>query len=445
MLSRKSFLIILLIDLVISSPARNDVGNRPILSGHSVDYQKPLELFDLSSVEKERRSVLLKYAHADRYLAGIDLNADDTIYLANQYSPNVSDYESEPPPSRSPDTQFRSAAAASRTVKLPLHDDVSGTLDLLYYGPVGFGTPSQVLSVDIDTGSADLWVPLNCKNCHGRQFSSSRSSTFRSTNQAFSVAYGTGKVSGTVITDSVSIAGLTVDHQAFGAVSEQSDEFGKQPNDGLIGMAFGTIAQCRQPTFFENLIKQRILSAPLFSIHLSRREKEGSSVCFGCVDSSQTIGPPTWFPVISKTYWTIGMDGMWVNGKKAPTKLTAAIDTGTSLIYVPSKLAIAFYSLIPGSKRASQYGPGYWTVPCYSVRQVELSFGGHRFAIHPEDFQLGRESAGSADCVGGILSTGDSLPPDLAIVGDEFLKSWYSTYDYGNGVRVGFWPDVNNK
>jgi hypothetical protein len=136
--------------------------------------------------------VLLKYAHADRYLAGIDLNADDTIYLANQYSPNVSDYKSEPPPSsRSPDTQFRSAAAAaaSRTVKLPLHDDVSGTLDLLYYGPVGFGTPSQVLSVDIDTGSADLWVPLNCKNCHGRQFSSSRSSTFRSTNQAFSVAY----------------------------------------------------------------------------------------------------------------------------------------------------------------------------------------------------------------------------------------------------------------
>jgi Eukaryotic aspartyl protease len=140
--------------------------------------------------------VLLKYAQADKYLAGIDLNADDTIYLANQYSPNFSDYNSESsPPSRSPsgadsDIQFQSAAApAGRTVKLPLQDDVSGTLDLLYYGPFGFGTPSQVLSVDVDTGSADLWVPLNCRNCHGRQFSSSRSSTFRSTNQAFSVAY----------------------------------------------------------------------------------------------------------------------------------------------------------------------------------------------------------------------------------------------------------------
>ena|SRR6266851_3565193 len=35
-----------------------------------------------------------------------------------------------------------------------------------------------------------------------------------------------------------------------------------------------------------------------------------------------------------------------------------AIDTGTSLIYVPPALASAFYGLIPGSKRASQYGSG---------------------------------------------------------------------------------------
>jgi hypothetical protein len=81
------------------------------------------------------------------------------------------------------------------------------------------------------------------------------------------------------------------------------------------------------------------------------------------------------------------MDGLWADGMEAPTKLTAvsydqsarfearqtdasflflcsgsplaqAIDTGTSLIYVPPTIASAFYSLIPGSKRASQYGSG---------------------------------------------------------------------------------------
>lgn len=89
---------------------------------------------------------------------------------------------------------------------------------------------------------------------------------------------GTGRVSGNVVTDVVSIAGLTITNQAFGSVNNQSDEFSRQPNDGLIGMAFGTIAQSRQPTFFENLIKEHKIAAPLFSVHLSRHEETGSSV-----------------------------------------------------------------------------------------------------------------------------------------------------------------------
>lgn len=78
--------------------------------------------------------------------------------------------------------------------------------------------------------------------------------------------------------DVVFVAGLSVAGQAFISVNNKSDEFNRQPNDGLIGMAFGTIAQSRQSTFFENLIKERKLAAPLFSVHLSRHEERGSSV-----------------------------------------------------------------------------------------------------------------------------------------------------------------------
>jgi len=62
-------------------------------------------------------------------------------------------------------------------------------------------------------------------------------------------------------------------------------------------------------------------------------------------------------------------------------------------------------------------------VPCYPVPRVELSFDGHRFAIHPNDFLLGRVSADSTACVGGVLSLRNGLPPNLAIIGDVFLKS----------------------
>jgi hypothetical protein len=68
-------------------------------------------------------------------------------------------------------------------------------------------------------------------------------------------------------------------------------------------------------------------------------------------------------------------------------------------------------------------GAGFWSVPCYSVKRIELSFDGNRFAIHPDDFYLGRVSAGSTACVAGVLSIGNGLPPNLAIIGDVFLKS----------------------
>jgi hypothetical protein len=69
-------------------------------------------------------------------------------------------------------------------------------------------------------------------------------------------------------------------------------------------------------------------------------------------------------------------------------------------------------------------------VPCFSTKQIELSFNEHRFAINPRDFYLGRVSARSTDCVAGILSMGNGLPANLAIIGDEFLKSCKCQIDF---------------
>lgn len=79
--------------------------------------------------------------------------------------------------------------------------------------------------------------------------------------------------------------------------------------------------------------------------------------------------------------------------------------------------------MIPGSKRASQYGAGFYTFPCSSSPNIQLSFNGQRFSVNLNDFNLGRTASGSKDCVGGILGMGDGFPQNLAIVGDEFLKS----------------------
>ena len=89
---------------------------------------------------------------------------------------------------------------------------------------------------------------------------------------------GVGAVKGTLATDVVSLAGLTVPEQAFGAVSSESDEFNGYPNSGLLGIAFGTIAQSKRPTFFENLMSEKRVAAPLFSVHFGRNQETGSEV-----------------------------------------------------------------------------------------------------------------------------------------------------------------------
>jgi len=83
-------------------------------------------------------------------------------------------------------------------------------------------------------------------------------------------------VIGTLAQDTVSIGPLKVYNQSIGAVDSVSESFAESPNDGLVGMAFGTIANSRKPTFFENLIPQ--LQAPLFSVYMTRKEVRGSEV-----------------------------------------------------------------------------------------------------------------------------------------------------------------------
>jgi len=72
---------------------------------------------------------------------------------------------------------------------MPMKDFMSGSVDILYYGPLKIGTPAQTLTIDIDTGSADLWVPVNCPYCANSQLDASRSSTYRDTEDEFSISY----------------------------------------------------------------------------------------------------------------------------------------------------------------------------------------------------------------------------------------------------------------
>ncbi|KIO31952.1 hypothetical protein M407DRAFT_18981, partial [Tulasnella calospora MUT 4182] len=79
--------------------------------------------------------------------------------------------------------------AGARQATMPLIDDISGNLDVLYYGPISMGSQNQRMTVDIDTGSADLWVPVDCPDCPHPGYQSDKSSTYQETGDDFAVQY----------------------------------------------------------------------------------------------------------------------------------------------------------------------------------------------------------------------------------------------------------------
>ncbi|KAF8972976.1 aspartic peptidase domain-containing protein [Flammula alnicola] len=394
-----------------------------------------------SQKNAELKNLLVKYQHAAQVLQGLGLTYlqdGRQSHLDSEFK--ISGVETSPmgnaTAQESPLT-VPPILVTSGTAKMPMQDMISGRLDILYYGSLKIGTPPQELTVDVDTGSADLWVPSGCPTCSNKQFDKTESTTYSDKGSKFE---GSGGVSAVMATDVVSIQGLSIQEQTFGAVTSESDDFDGYPNSGLLGLAFSSVAASKQPTFFENLIREKQLAAPIFSVHLTRGEETGSEVCFGCFNKDKTFGGVSWVPVISKTYWTVALDSISVNSTTAPSSnVVAAIDTGTTLIYVPEHVATLFYDMIPGSRPATEYGPEFFTYPCNDEFSVSISFGGINFALNMADFNMGK------NCVGGILSLGEGFPSNLAIIGDEFLKSWYSTFDYSNGARIGFSPSVNNR
>ena len=72
---------------------------------------------------------------------------------------------------------------------MPLSAHFDRNIDLLYYGEVRVGTPAQSLTVQVDTGSADLWVPANCPKCIGKQFKPEQSRTYQNREGTFEEYY----------------------------------------------------------------------------------------------------------------------------------------------------------------------------------------------------------------------------------------------------------------
>lgn len=319
------------------------------------------------------------------------------------------------------------------------HVPLTNFMDAQYYGPIRLGNPPQEFKVIFDTGSSNTWVPS--KECssfacllHSR-YDSDKSSTFQANRTDFKIRYGSGAVEGFISHDMMEVGGLRINNQGFGETTKMPGlTFAFAKFDGIMGLGYDTISVAGVVPPFYNMVHQKLISEPMFSFFLKRAadgSANGGSLVFGGVEEQYYEGSIKYAPVVRKGYWEVSLDSFSVGGNDLGIKGTAAIDTGTSLIALPSAVSDTINQQI-GAKKGFR---GIYTVDCEAIPSlpaVTFEFGGHKFPLEAKDYILQT----SGGCISPFM--GLDLPGlKLWIVGDAFLRRYYTIYDMGKH-RVGF-------
>ncbi|NXN19148.1 CATE protein, partial [Indicator maculatus] len=322
-------------------------------------------------------------------------------------------------------------------------------LDVEYFGQISIGTPPQNFTVIFDTGSSNLWVPsIYCvsKACaqHSR-FQPSQSSTYQAIGTPFSIQYGTGSLTGIIGSDQVVVEDLTVSNQQFAeSVTEPGKAFVDAEFDGVLGLAYPSLAVDGVTPVFDNMMAQNLVELPMFSVYMSKNPQSsvGGELLFGGFDSSHFTGSLNWVPVTQQGYWQIQLDNVQVGGTVAfcANGCQAIVDTGTSLLTGPTKDIKLLQSYIGATAVDGEY-----TVECSNLSvmpDVTFTINGLPYTLNAQAYTLVDSADGMVFCTSGFQGM-DVAPPagPLWILGDVFIRQFYAVFDRGNNM-VGLAPAV---
>ncbi|KGO77819.1 Peptidase aspartic, catalytic [Penicillium italicum] len=315
---------------------------------------------------------------------------------------------------------------------------VDNFLNAQYFSEITIGTPPQTFKVVLDTGSSNLWVPSSqCSSIacflHSK-YDSSSSSTYQKNGTEFEIRYGSGSLSGFVSRDTLQIGDLKVEGQDFAeATNEPGLAFAFGRFDGILGLGYDTISVNKMVPPFYHMINQKLVDEPVFAFYLGDANKDGdnSVATFGGIDESHYTGELIKIPLRRKAYWEVELNAIALGNNVAELDNTGVIlDTGTSLIALPSTMAELLNKEIGATKGFT----GQYSVECDkrdSLPDLTFTLGGHKFTIGPHDYIL--EVQGS--CISSFMGMDFPEPVGpLAILGDAFLRRWYSVYDVGNNA-----------
>ncbi|KAI5278042.1 pepsin A-like [Manis pentadactyla] len=315
-------------------------------------------------------------------------------------------------------------------------------MDMEYFGTIGIGTPPQDFTVIFDTGSSNLWVPsVYCSSpaCSNHNlFNPQQSSTYQATSQTVSITYGTGSMTGILGYDTVQVGGIADTNQIFGLSETEPGSFlYYSPFDGILGLAYPSIASSGATPVFDNIWNQGLVSQDLFAVYLSPNGQSGSVVMFGGIDTSYYTGNLNWVPLSAEGYWQITVDSITMDGEiiACSESCQAIVDTGTSLLSGPSNAIANIQSYIGASEDSN----GQMVVSCsamYNLPNIVFTINGIQYPLPASAYILQNQQGCASGFQGMNLPTASG---ELWILGDVFIRQYFAVFDRANN-QVGLAP-----
>lgn len=340
----------------------------------------------------------------------------------------------------------------------------------LYYANATIGTPGQFFSLQVDTGSSDVWVPSvtapicqSTKNdgCFVGSFDATKSSTFTEVGPGeFNISYVDGSGStGDYIQDTFSMSGATLKSFQMGLASNTDIPY------GLIGIAYSnSVANVftgngsAYPNLVDELVIQGIIPTQAYSLWLDDINATTGEILFGGIDTDKYEGDLTSLKIYPDsrssdgeiTSFIVAFTSLSATSRTGTDSFTpsgyaeaAILDSGTTLTLLPDDLAeIVFEEL--GASIDRTLGV---VVPCALANvqgTLNFGFGGDggpviKVPIAEMVLPLVDSRGNTPKYTNGQSACSLGIEPANGrpvLFGDTFLRSAYVVYDLNNN-RIG--------
>uniref|UniRef100_A0A8C6DX44 Peptidase A1 domain-containing protein n=1 Tax=Moschus moschiferus TaxID=68415 RepID=A0A8C6DX44_MOSMO len=323
---------------------------------------------------------------------------------------------------------------------------LKNVMDMAYVINITIGTPPQKFRVIVDTSSSDLWVSsIYCQSpsCskHLRYNPKASSSFHSSERKHINLRYGCGKITGVLATDTVRIGQLTAKSQTFVlSMNQLSGALEHAPYDGIMGLAYPSLAIHGTTPIFDSLNKNGIISDPVFAFFISSWPQKSSLLMLGGVDHAYHKGALKWVPVTQARFWQITMDRISMNKKVFACSggCQAILDVGSSFLFGPSDIVRSIQRSINPSPIQNEQR----LISCDRTMTLPPVI----FTINGMDFPVSRkyyiQKVSKDICF--IAFTGGTeyiSSSETWVLGNIFLRAYFTVFDRGN-YRIGLAPSV---